>query len=302
MELIFLGTSSAIPTKYRNHASIALKAFGEVFLFDCGEGTQRQMSCLKLSPMKIKKIFITHLHGDHILGLPGIIQSMGFRGRTEPLYIYGPPGIFKIKEALYNFGYFSMDFEIILTELSEGTIIETEEYKIECARTEHNVLNYSYALCEKKKPRFLKDKAIELGLVPGPDFNRLHQGKTVKIGEKIITPKQVLGEPRNGIKIVYSGDTRPCDAMVKLASDADILIHESTFEEKDNDKAIKTCHSTSKDAAEIAEKACAKKLILTHISTRYKNADSFKKSAQNIFKNTVVSKDFMVLEVKSDGN
>ncbi|HSO25498.1 MAG TPA: ribonuclease Z, partial [Methanobacteriaceae archaeon] len=273
MELIFLGTSSAIPSKHRNHASIALKAFGEILLFDCGEGTQRQMSCMKLSPMKIKNIFISHLHGDHILGLPGIIQSLGFRGRTEPLNIYGPPGLENIRESIMNFGYFALDFEIIMHEIKEGTVIDNEEYTVECVKTQHNVFNLSYSLIEKKKPKFLKDKAIELGLKPGPDFGKLHDGIEVKIEDKIIKPEQVLGECRKGLKITYSGDTRPCEDLVDLAADSDILIHESTFGDKDQTKAVENWHSTAKEAAQIAKKARAKKLILTHISTRYRKSD-----------------------------
>ena len=298
MELIFLGTSSAIPSKHRNHASIALKAFGEILLFDCGEGTQRQMSCMKLSPMKIKNIFISHLHGDHILGLPGIIQSLGFRGRTEPLNIYGPPGLENIRESIMNFGYFALDFEIIMHEIKEGTVIDNEEYTVECVKTQHNVFNLSYSLIEKKKPKFLKDKAIELGLKPGPDFGKLHDGIEVKIEDKIIKPEQVLGECRKGLKITYSGDTRPCEDLVDLAADSDILIHESTFGDKDQAKAVENWHSTAKEAAQIAKKARAKKLILTHISTRYRKSDDLKKAAQKVFENTVVARDFMTLEVK----
>lgn len=302
MELIFLGTSSAIPSKHRNHASIALKAFGEILLFDCGEGTQRQMACIKLSPMKIKNIFISHLHGDHILGLPGIIQSMGFRGRTEPLNLYGPPGLENIRESIMNFGYFALDFEIIIHELEEGTVLDIEEYKIKCVKTQHNVPNLSYSLIEKKKPKFLKDKAIKLGVKPGPDFGKLHDGIEIKMGDKIIIPEQVLGEYRKGVKITYSGDTRPCDALVDLAKDSDILIHESTFGDKDQSKAVENWHSTAKEAAQIAKKAKAKKLILTHISTRYRKSDDLKKAAQKVFENTFVARDFMILEVKSNGN
>ncbi len=302
MELIFLGTSSAIPSKHRNHASIAIKAFGEILLFDCGEGTQRQMANIKLSPMKIKNIFISHLHGDHILGLPGIIQSMGFRGRTEPLNLYGPPGLENIRKSIMNFGYFALDFDIIIHELEEGKVTDSEDYQIECAKTQHNVPNMSYSLIEKKKPKFLKDKAIELGIQPGPDFGKLHDGIEVKIEDKIIKPEQVLGKYRKGIKITYSGDTRPCDALVDLAKDSDILIHESTFGDEDQSKAVENWHSTAKEAAQIAKKAGVKKLILTHISTRYRKSDDLKKAAQKEFENTVVARDFMTLEVKSNGN
>jgi ribonuclease Z len=298
MELIFLGTSSAVPSKERNHSAIALKAFGEILLFDCGEGTQRQMAQVKLSPMKINKIFISHLHGDHILGIPGMIQSMGFRGRNEPLHIYGPPGISSITEASLSLGYFSLDFEIHSHEIKEGIIIDEEEYKIECAKTQHNVPNFSYAIYEKKKPRFLKEKALELGIKPGPDFGKLHQGISVQVEEKIITAEQVLGAERKGLKIVYSGDSRPCEAMVKLAKDADLLIHESTFEADYGDKAIETGHSTAAEAAQIAKDAQVKELILTHLSTRYRKSNSIKNAAKTIFQNTKVAHDLMTVEVK----
>lgn len=298
MELIFLGTSSAIPSKHRNHASIALKAFGEILLFDCGEGTQRQMACMKLSPMKINNIFISHLHGDHILGLPGIIQSMGFRGRSEPLHIYGPPGLENIRESIMNFGYFALDFEIIMHEITDGNVINNEDYIVECVKTKHNVFNLSYSVVEKKKPKFLKDKAIELGVKPGPDFGKLHDGIEVEVEGRLIKPEQVLGENRRGVKITYSGDTRPSDALISLAEDSDILIHESTFGDKDQEKAVDNWHSTAKEAAQIAKKAKVKKLILTHISTRYRKSHDLMKAAQKIFQNTIVARDFMTVEVK----
>ena len=297
MEITFLGTSSAVPSKYRNHASIALKAFGEVMIFDCGEGTQRQLANAKISPMKIDKIFISHLHGDHILGLPGLIQSMGFRGRIEPLHIYGPKGTGQLNETITNFGYFAIDFPIEIHELVEGKIIENDEYIIECVKTDHNVYNLSYSVYEKKKPRFLREKAIELGVNPGPDFGKLHNGFEVKVGEKIIKPEQVLGEERHGVKIVYSGDTKPCEAMIDLAKGATVLIHESTYKNEDEIKAINNFHSTSSQAARIAKEAKVEKLIITHISTRYTNIDDLEKEAIEIFENSKVAYDFMKLKL-----
>lgn len=295
MELTFLGTSSAVPSKHRNHPAIAIKAFGEVFLFDCGEGTQRQLSYAKISPMKINQIFISHLHGDHILGLPGLIQSMNFRGREETLHIYGPSGISSLKEAIFSLGYCVIDFPLVFHEINEGIAIETKEYIIESIATEHNVQNLSYSIYEKKKPRFLREKAIELGVKVGPDFGKLHNGIEVEVDGKIIKPEQVLGKERIGKKIVYSGDTKPCDAIINLAKDADILIHESTYKSEDKNKAKENSHSTSVQAAEIAKKANAKRLILTHISTRYKKQDikDLEKEAIAIFKNTEIAYDFM---------
>ena len=297
MEIIFLGTSSAVPTTFRNHASIALKAFGEIFLFDCGEGTQRQMANIRISPMKIKYIFISHLHGDHILGLPGLIQSMGFRGRTEPLHIFGPPGINSLKSIFSNLKCYT-SFEIIICELEEGCVINNKEYYINCVKCEHNITNYAYSIIEKKKPRFLKEKALELGIKPGPNYSRLHNGEEITVNGKIIKPEQVLGPPRKGIKITYSGDTRPCKSLINFAHESTVLIHESTFEDDDLDKAIENAHSTASEAANIAVKAEAKKLVLTHISARYHDTKNMQKSAKKIFNNVIIAKDYMILEVK----
>ncbi|HML05313.1 MAG TPA: ribonuclease Z [Methanobacterium sp.] len=298
MELIFLGTSSAIPTSHRNHSAIALKAFGEVMLFDCGEGTQLQMSKAKISPMKISKIFITHYHGDHILGLPGIIQSMAFRGRKEPLHIFGPKGLVPLIDNVRNFGYYSLTFEIYMHEVNEGLILEEENYRISCSPMEHSVLNLAYKIEEKRRPKFIREKAIELGIKPGPDFGRLQSGIPVEIKGKTILPEQVLGEERKGRIIAYSGDTHPCNQMIKFAENADLLIHESTFEGKYSDKAYEAYHSTSIQAAEIAKKSNVKKLVLTHVSTRYKKSDLLTAEAKEVFENSVVAEDFMNIEIK----
>lgn len=297
MELVFLGTSSAIPTSHRNHSAVALKAFGEIFLFDCGEGTQLQMSKAKISPMKINNIFITHFHGDHILGLPGIIQSMAFRGRKNPLHIFGPKGLVEMVNIIRNFGYFSLTFEIYMHEIDDGIILEEENYRISCSKMNHTVLNFAYSVYEKRRPKFIREKAIALGVIPGPDFGKLQQGNPVKVGDTLIQPEQVLGEERKGLKIVYSGDTTPSEDMVKFAKDADLLIHESTFEGDYGDKAYEMGHSTSVQAAEIAKKANVKQLILTHVSTRYKKSDILETEAKEIFENSTVAEDFMEIEV-----
>jgi len=338
MELVFLGTSSAIPSKTRNHPSIALKAFGEVILFDCGEGTQRQLAIAKISPMKINKIFISHLHGDHVLGLPGLVQSMDFRDRTEPLDIYGPKGLKQLRSAIFNLGYCSINFEIRIHEINvnmdsprvsylddnidinsnnccddevnniksvddyndcncdtNNLIIDNDEYSIEYMKAEHNVCNFSYSFVEKKKPKFLKDKAIELGVKPGPDFKKLHNGFEIKVGGKTVKSEEVLGDERIGVKIVYSGDTKHNENLINFSKNADFLIHESTYSEIDKDKAIENYHSTSKQAALIAKQANVKNLILTHISVRYKNTEDLKNEAISIFKNTKVAYGFMSL-------
>ncbi len=300
MELIFLGTSSAIPTIHRNHSSIALKCFGEIMLFDCGEGTQRQMTRARLSPMKINKIFITHFHGDHFLGVPGMVQSMAFRGRIEPLHIFGPPGLSEFVENIKNLGYFALSFEIRVHEVSDGTVLEEEDYLVSCCRTEHSVLNLAYSINEKRAPKFIKEHALKCGVKAGPDFGKLQRGIPVKVGEKIIKPEQVLGEDRKGRKIVYSGDTMSCDQMIEFSMDANLLIHESTFNNSHIQKAYETGHSTAAMAAEIAKKARVKRLLLTHISTRYKDSKTLEKEALKVFQNSSVAEDMMVLEVKKN--
>lgn len=300
MEITFLGTASAIPSKTRNHPSIAVKGFGEIFLFDCGEGTQRQLNFTNISPMKISKIFISHLHGDHILGIPGLIQSMSFRGRDEELTIYGPKGLNKIKKCFFNNGFNPVTFRINTIEVEDGTVVETEDYIIKTARTKHNLKNYSYSIEEKKKPKFLREKAIELGVEVGPDFGKLHNGESVEANGKIVKPEMVLGPPRKGKKLTYSGDSKPCEAMIELAKDSTVLIHEATFLDEDQDKAYENYHSTARQAAEIAKKANVEKLILTHFSNRYTNYKQFKMESREVFKDSKIAHDFMTVIIKKD--
>lgn len=297
MEIIFLGTSSAVHSYNRNHPAIILKAFGETFLFDCGEATQRQLIFAKVSPMKISKIFLSHYHGDHILGLPGLIQSMNFRGREKKLTVYGPKGLYDLKEALFNLGYSKIEFPIEFIEIDSETVESTDEYIIKSQHVNHNVPSLAYSIEELKKPRFLREKAIELGVPVGPDFGRLHNGEEIEVDGKIIKPEQVLGPPRKGNKIVYSGDTTPCEEMVEFAKDSTILIHESTYMTEDADKAEENFHSTSADAAKIAKASNSKELILTHFSTRYKKTDEMLKQAKDVFENTKLANDFMKIDV-----
>ena len=300
MELIFLGTSSAVHSPKRNHPSIALKAFGEVMLFDCGEATQKQMLHTNVSPMKISKIFISHLHGDHILGLPGLLQSLGLLGRENKLTIYGPEGLNIVRDSIFSLGYCKFEFPIEFIEIGSGTVVETEEYVIKAQFVQHNVPNLAYSIEEIKKPRFLREKAIELGVPVGPYFGRLHNGEEIEIDGRIIKPEQVLGEPRKGIKITYSGDTIPCEEMIEFAKDSTLLIHESTFVKEDYQNAIEHFHSTSVDAANIAKQSNSKELILTHISTRYddKYNEIMLNEAKEIFENTRLAHDFMDIKLR----
>ena len=297
MEIIFLGTSSAVHSYNRNHPAIILKAFGETMLFDCGEGTQRQLIFAKVSPMKISKIFLSHYHGDHILGLPGLLQSMNFRGRETKLTIYGPKGLNTLKNAIFNLGYCKIDFPIEFIEIGTETIESCEEYIIKSQDVNHQVPCLAYTVKELKKPRFLREKAIELGVPVGPAFGKLHNGEEVEVNGKIIKPEQVLGPARKGNKLTYSGDTTPCEEMIEFAKDSTLLIHESTYVNEDADKAKDNFHSTSSDAARIAKKSNSKQLVLTHFSTRYTSLDDLLKEAKEIFENTKLAKDFMKIEI-----
>jgi ribonuclease Z len=302
MELIFLGTSSALPTKDRNHSAVALKAFGEIILLDCGEGTQRQMTRARLSPMKINKILLTHFHGDHFLGLPGLVQSMAFRGRKNPLHIFGPVGTSQIMDCIKNLGYFNLSFPIHTYELDSGLVIENEDYRVSCCPTKHTIPNLAYSIEEKRSPKFLLDKAIALGVKPGPDFGKLQAGIPINLNGETVLPEQVLGEERKGRRIVYSGDTRPCSNMINFSFRADVLIHESTFDDSHQDKALENGHSTASEASQIAKSAQVRKLILTHISTRYRDTDLLEKEALKIFENPILAEDLMRIKVKLFGN
>lgn len=297
MEIIFLGTSSAVHSYTRNHPAIVLKAFGETMLFDCGEGTQRQLIFAKVSPMKISKIFISHYHGDHILGLPGLLQSMNFRGRENKLTIYGPKGLDNLKNMIFGLGYSKIEFPIEFIEIGSQTIESCDEYIIKSQMVNHNVPSLAYSLEEIKKPRFLRQKAIELGVPEGPDFGRLHNGEEIEVEGKIIKPEQVLGPPRKGNKLTYSGDTAPCEEIISFAEDSTLLIHESTYVSEDADKAEENFHSTSADAAKIAKLSNTKQLVLTHFSTRYTTTDTLIKEAKEIFEKTRLAKDFMRIEI-----
>lgn len=295
----FLGTGGSWPSVARNVSAIAIKRGGEILLFDCGEGTQRQLQKSSLSYMQIKKIFITHFHGDHFLGLPGLFQTFQLNDREEPLHVYGPPGIKKLVYQLIHLGYFTPMYEIIPHELRGKDVIAFEGYSIKCIFVNHNVPTLSYCLEEDIRPgKFNKERALELGVPEGPMFRKLQKGEEVKINGKVIKPSMVLGKPRPGRKITISGDTAPCDALISFAKGSDVLIHDATFDSSFEERANEYGHSTAKQAGEIAKKACVEKLFLTHISPRYKSTDVLEKEARDIFPETFVARDFMEVEVK----
>jgi ribonuclease Z len=300
LSIIFLGTGGSWPTVKRNVSSIAVKRGREVLLFDCGEGTQRQIQKSNVSYMQISKIFITHFHGDHFLGLPGLIQTMQLNDRKKSLSIYGPLGINKLMKSLLNLGYFKPEFIINTYELKNLDYLEFDEYIIKTIKVDHGVDALGYCFEEKSRPgKFDKTKALKLGIPEGPLFSRIQKGKSIilKNGQKIKSD-QILGPPRKGRKIVISGDTKPIKEMIEFSKHSDILIHDSTFDSKLEKLANDYGHSTTVQSAEIAKIAEVNKLFLTHISPRYLENKMLENEARIIFNNSFIAKDFQVVELK----
>ena len=299
LRIIFLGTGGSWPTVKRNVSALAIKRGSEILLFDCGEGTQRQFQQSNLSYMQISKIFITHFHGDHFLGLPGLIQTMQLNDRDTPLHIYGPKGMEDLTDHLLTLGYFRPSYEIISHDITNGDEVEFEEYSIHVLKVKHNVPAFSYCLEEQQRPgKFNKPKALELGIPEGPLFSKLQCGQTITLANgKNITPDMILGPSRKGRKIVISGDTMPCEEMIAFSKNADVLVHEATFDSELEDIAKEYGHTTAAQAAEIAKKADVEKLFLVHISPRYLDYRVLENDARKIFVQSFVPKDFQEIEV-----
>jgi ribonuclease Z len=300
LKIIFLGTGGSWPTIKRNVSSIAIKRGREIILFDCGEGTQRQFQKSNLSYMQISKIFITHFHGDHFLGLPGLIQTMQLNDREDILHIYGPKGIKELTNKLLSLGYFKPAYRIIAHELEDGSSLDFRGYSIHVKKVKHKVPTLAYCIEEFNRPgKFNKPKALTLGVPEGPLFSKLQKGKTITLENgKKITSDMVLGPPRKGRKIVISSDTKPYKALIDFSKGADVLIHDATFDSELQDLANSYGHSTAFQAAEIAKEAEVEKLLLTHISPRYLDKKVLESDARKVFGNSFVTCDFQEIEVK----
>jgi len=298
MRIVVLGSGGSWPSPLRNVAAIAVKMGPEVVLLDCGEGTQRQFMHSSLSFMDITKIFITHFHGDHFLGLPGLLQSMGFNDRRKPITIYGPEGIEELVHVLLRLGYFKPTYEINVEVVKSGQVLDCGKYCVKAVSAIHVVPSLAYSIEEKTRPgKFNLESAKDLGLPEGPLYQRLQRGEVVKHKGKEIRPEMVLGPPRRGRKIVYSGDTLPSNELMELAKDCDVLIHDGTVDSSLEQKANEYGHSSARQAAMIAEKSRAKVLILTHISPRYEKIDAVEKDAKAVIENVIVAEDFFEYEV-----
>jgi ribonuclease Z len=269
-------------------------------MFDCGENVQRQMMQAKVSFHRKTKIFITHLHGDHVLGLPGLLQTMALMDRKEPVEIYAPKGLkdflFCTKETL-NFG---LTYPVEINEiLADGAVCDTAEYRVIAAKSNHAITSYAYAFVEKPRPgKFYPKQAAALGVPAGELWSKLQRGEEVTTTDgKVVKPSDVMGPPRQGRKIVYTGDTKPFDMFGKFAEGADLVIHDCTFDDTLTEKAETDGHSTPSQAASQAKVANAKKLVLSHISARYPDAKLLLEQAKKVFQNTILAEDFFELEL-----
>ena len=299
MKLIFLGTSAAQPTENRGLSCICLERDGEILMFDAGESAQISFLKSGLGWNKKMKIFVTHMHGDHCIGILGLLQTMTMQNRTETLEIYGPKGIDEFISANIKILNFGLSFPILISIITEGKILETKFYSIYVCKATHSIPAFSYKFEEKDKPgRFNLEKAKELGIPEGPLWNKLQNGEEIKIDSKVIRPDQVLGEKRPGKKIGISGDTMPTKELELFFDNCDYLVFDSTFLDEIKEKAIETCHSTAKQAASLAKNAHVKNLILTHFSARYKDEVQHLEEAKKIHESVITSKDLLAVEIK----
>ncbi|MGD2154253.1 MAG: ribonuclease Z [Gemmatimonadales bacterium] len=270
LRVVFLGTSSARPTVSRNTSALAVQREGELYLFDCGEGTQRQMMRYTVG-FAVKEIYLTHLHADHYLGTFGLLRTMGLQGREEPLAIYTPPGGEGVLKQAVALEMEELPYPLEIVPLEPGAAIRHGDYVISAYRANHPGGANGYVLREDKRPgRLFPDRAMALGVPAGPLFGRLQRGEPVASeGGDEVRPEQVMGPPRPGRTVVYTGDTRPCEATVEAARGCDVLIHEATFSEDEAERAQRTGHTTAAQAGELARRAGVRRLVLTHLSARY---------------------------------
>ncbi|HUR00114.1 MAG TPA: ribonuclease Z [Gemmatimonadaceae bacterium] len=300
LTLRFLGTSASRPTVERNVSSLAVVREGETLMFDCGEGTQRQMMRYGIS-FALCDIFFTHMHADHMLGLTGLIRTLALQGRTDPMNLYGPPGTEKLLWKAINLGSEKQHFGINITEITPETPIKRHGYSIIPFAVEHGDRSaIGYHISEETRlGRFNPDKAREMGIPEGPMWGKIHKGESVNLPDgRTISPGELVGPTRPGRRIVLTGDSRPSEGTIAAATGADVLIHEATFAEEEAPRALETGHSTAREAAEVAMKAGVKKLILTHVSARYsRDTSELEREAREVFPATVIARDGMEIEV-----
>lgn len=302
MDIRFLGTGAGLPSKQRNVTSIALELLqenGSIWLFDCGEATQHQILHTKIKPRKIDKIFITHLHGDHIFGLPGFLSSRSFQDGHTPLTIYGPKGIKNFVETSLAVSQTKVSYSIHVHELTEGVLFEDDQFIVNCLLVEHGIPSYGFTVQEKNKPGQLQpEKLRDYGIPPGPLYQKIKENEKVRLDDgDIIYRKDFIGSDIPGRKVSIIGDTRYVKGLTSFVQDSDVLVHEATFSEQDEQIAHDYYHSTTVQAAQLAKDANVSKLLLTHISSRYQETDHLLQEARTIFNESEIAHDFSVFPI-----
>lgn len=300
LSLRFLGTSASRPTVERNVSSIALIREGETLMFDCGEGTQRQMMRYGIT-FALSDIFFTHMHADHMLGVIGLLRTLALQGRTEPMNLYGPPGSDKLLRRAITLGTEKQHFEIKVIELTPETPVKRQGYSILPFAVEHgDRMAIGYHISEETRlGRFNPAKANEMGIPEGPLWGKIHKGEAVTLPDgRTIEPSELVGPTRPGRRVVLTGDSRPSEGTVAAAMGADVLVHEATFATEEAPRALETGHSTAREAAEVAVKAGVKKLVLTHVSARYsRDTSELEREARELFPATIIARDGLELDI-----
>jgi ribonuclease Z len=297
LDIVFLGTAGSMPTAQRAPAALLVRRGGDKLLFDCAEGTQRQLLRSSVGLLELEEIFVTHFHADHVLGLPGLFKTFGLRGRELPLHIYGPRGLVDLLGSLKRV-VGRLPYELELVEVEPGDVLEREGYRLATFAVAHGVAALGWSLIEATRPgRFDVDRADELGVPSGPERGALQRGERVELPDgRTVAPDDVLGPPRPGRKVVITGDTAPTEGIVEAAWGADVLVTEATFADEERSRAEETNHQTATQAAEVAQRANVGLLALTHLSNRYFGPE-IADEARAIFAETVVPRDFDVVDV-----
>jgi ribonuclease Z len=297
LDLVFLGTAGSMPTAQRAPAALLVRRGGERLLFDCAEGTQRQLLRSAVGLVELREVFVTHFHADHVLGLPGMLKTFALRGRELQLDVYGPKGLVDLLGSLKRV-VGKLTYEVRLVELEPGDVLERDGYRLATFGVTHGVRSLGWSLIEATRPgRFDVEGADALGVPNGPERGTLQRGESVTLSDgRTVTPEQVLGPPRPGRKIVITGDTAPSEEVVEAAWGADVLVTEATFSDEERDRAQETMHQTAAQAAEVARRANVSLLALTHLSSRYFGPE-IAREAREIFPETVVPRDFDVVDV-----
>lgn len=300
LSLVLLGTSASRPTIERNVSSLALVREGETMLFDCGEGTQRQMMRYGVA-FSLNDIFFTHFHADHVIGVIGLMRTMALQGRTDALRLWGPKGAARHLQRAEQFGVDRVTFPVQIAELAPGEAVKRDDYAIVPFAVEHGPgPAFGYSLVEEdRKGRFNPELARSMGIPEGPLWGRIHRGEGVTLPDgRVVEPPQLVGPRRPGRTVVITGDTRPCDSTLGAARGADLLVHEATFGDEEAERAVETGHSTAREAAQLARRAGCRRLLLTHFSARYsRDANELESQARSEFPDVTIGKDGMEIEI-----